>query len=143
MEPLAYKYVYPLFFAFGGLGLVALAVCSLVMSENIRERGGVFFLLMVVFFFPPWLCAVLPDILGWIRIGNAYYLQYISICLGVTSFLFLGIASYENTHGKNHSARVSTIISGGGIFLAWLILMPQVLTNLLLLWTNIKSTAQL
>ena len=132
MEPIAYKYIYPLFFGLGGLGLFIVALSSLIIAQNPREKGGIVFLLTAVFFFPPWLCVIIPSVAGWIRFGNAYYLWHISVCLGVVAFLFLVMAWFENRRGKIHGSQVSMAISGIAIFLAWLALLPQVLTNFLL-----------
>ena len=134
METLAYQYACFLFFGLGGLGLSVIALCGLVIAQNPREKGGILFLLTTIFFFPSWLCVILPDAVGWIKLDNIYYLRQISIYLGIIAFFFLVTAWFENRHKKVRGAQISVAISGCIIFIAWLALLPQALTNIILIF---------
>ena len=133
METIAFKYICPLFFGLGGIGLSVIALCGLMLNRNIQEKGGILFSLAAIFFFPPWLCVIIPDALGWIRLGDTYYLRQISLYLGVAAFLFLLLAWFKNKRGKIHGSQVSIAFSGSAVFAAWLSLLPQMLTDFILL----------
>lgn len=132
MEPIACKYVYPVFIMLGGLGLVVVALSSLIILRNPREKGGVLFLLTAISFAPAWLCVILPDAVGLISLGNAYYLHSISLCLGVVAVFFSGTAWFENRSERKGRAQISMAVSGGCFFIAWIALLPQVLSNMML-----------